>query len=50
MAGVIARLEAGIAALDQVIEDAIASDGKLRDNHDLLGLEPLLVSSHFGWR
>jgi transposase len=36
MAGVIARLEAEIAALDQAIKDAIGQDGELRARHDLL--------------
>ena len=36
MAGVIARLEAEIAALDQAIEDAIGQDEDLRARHDLL--------------
>jgi transposase len=36
MAGVIARLEAEIAALDQVIEDAIGQDKDLQTRHDLL--------------
>ena len=34
MAGVIARLEAEIAALDQVIEDAIGQDKDLQTRHD----------------
>ncbi len=36
MAGVISRLEAEIAALDQVIEDAIGQDKDLQTRHDLL--------------
>ena len=36
MAGVIARLEAEIAVLDQVIEDAIGQDKDLQTRHDLL--------------
>jgi transposase len=36
MAGVIARLEAEIAALDQAIEDAIGQDEDLQTKHDLL--------------
>src|SRR4051812_8273411 len=36
MAGVIARLEAEIAALDQAIEDAIGQNEDLRTRHDLL--------------
>jgi hypothetical protein len=38
MAEAIARLEAGIAALDQVIEDAIAPDWKLGTSTISLGL------------
>jgi transposase len=40
MAGVIARLEAEIAALDQAIKDAIGQDGELRARHDLLTSVP----------
>jgi transposase len=36
MAGVIARLEAEIAALDQAIEDAMGQDEDMRARHDLL--------------
>jgi len=36
MAGVIARLEAEIAALDQAIEDAIGQDEAVQARHDLL--------------
>jgi len=36
MAGVIARLEAEIAALDQAIKDAIGQNEDLRARHDLL--------------
>jgi transposase len=36
MAAVISRLEAEIAALDQVIEDAIGQDKDLQTRHDLL--------------
>src|SRR3954451_22414497 len=36
MAGVIARLEAELAVLDQAIEDAVGQDEDLRARHDLL--------------
>jgi transposase len=36
MAGVIARLEAEIATLDQAIEDAMGQDEEMRARHDLL--------------